>query len=436
MIAKDIDITDAIRDILPIDSFIFNPSFAHLKGDLYIMSVRAYLAFEDKPFNNNPNTKRDSQHPWASNWSGEINDTFVFPIIIAEDSVKPVISKGWPIRVPVQDARVFRFVKDGDYVSFILTYNERYVDQELLIKGGDYCDDFCFIIGWSYLLVNENNLSYSYVPGKEPLCSNISDQINKNWSLFTFEQDDLLHLCLSYMLTPLHQVFTYAISGVEDGQMIGAEDCQMATVEPNTYFNIFKQIEEYYDNQLITSLSTPSYLVSEDTYQSVGHMKVKYRYIKKLLKEKSKNKLARFAKKYVYNDRKKSLHGSLLYFMFIYQFKVFTELEAVDYDPKISAGREAKKRVIPINRVYALITSVSPAFVVDVDDYDYLLNFPAGMVINDKETIISYGNGDYSSHLLYIDNDSLDDFLVPVSELTPSKFKFIHSTKEGDYLHL
>ena len=116
--------------------------------------------------------------------------------------------------------------------------------------------------------------------------------------------------------------------------------------------------------------------------------------------------------------------------MFVYCFQV------VDTEKNRSLELDQSSGVIELTgsrtRLHALITHITPAFVIKVDDYDYFLNFPSGMVLNKKDTIISYGDGDASSHLLYLPNKQLQKFLIPVTDLSAAKFKFIHAVKGDD----
>jgi hypothetical protein len=429
MKVKDVDITEALRDALPVDSFLFNPSIAQVTGNTYLVTVRSYVHDVRKPLDTNPKLVQNPQHPWGTDWAGT-DVTYILPMVITEDTIQPITSGQWPIVVPVQDTRIFRFMKDGRHAVFILTFNERYEGfQDMIIKGGDSCDDFCYLIGWSYLLVDINSLDYSYIPGQKPLCVNISNPVEKNWSLWRYDHDNKVYLMVSYSFTPVHTAFSLLIDGIEDGELVGGSTCRMVTVRPGTENNILGDLEEYYDKKLFVSLSTPSYATETGKYQAVGHIKIKLDYVKQLANSSKKSKLAKFAKKYIKGGHKKHFNPNYIYLMFVYRFQI---VDAKKNKIKIDQSSGEIELTGSKNRMHALITHVTPAFVIKVEDYDYFLNFPSGMVLNEQDTIISYGYGDASSHLLYIPNEQLQKFLVPITDLTAEKFKFIHAVKDRD----
>ncbi len=416
---RDIDITQTIRDALPVDSFLFNPSIAHLTGDTYLVSVRSYIHDIDKPFDDNPKLVDNPQHPWGTDWDGT-DVTYILPIVLTKDSVQPITTGAWPLEIPVQDMRIFKFMKDDTRAVFILTYNERYKGhQDMIIKGGDSCQDFCYLIGWSYLIVDINSLNYYYIPGQKPLCMNISNPVEKNWSLWRYQREKI-YLLISYALTPVHTAFSMKIDGIEDGELVGSSTCRMVTVQPGKEDNLLGELEKYYHQKLLVSLSTPSYEIDSDNYQAVGHLKVKIEYIKKLAKSNKRTPLAKFAQDYI-KGGKRYYNPNYVYLMFVYRFQVREKAEPT------AAG--AIELTDSNNQIHAAITHITPAFVSKVSDYDYFLNFPSGMVLNDENTIISYGNGDATAHLLFMPNDELEQFLVPVADLTAAKFEFIHAEK-------
>ncbi len=426
MKVRDVDITKTLRDALPVDSFLFNPSIAHVSGDTYIVSVRSYIHNIQEPLDLNPKLIENTQHPWGTDWNGT-DVTYILPMVITAEKQQVITNGEWPLVMPVQDMRVFRFIKDNSHVGMILTYNERYEGyQDLIIKGGDSCDDYCYLIGWSYLLVDINDLSFTFLPGQKPLCMNISNPIEKNWSLWRYDVEKV-YLMVSYALTPVQSAFSVSFDGIEDSELVGASTCRMVTERPGRYDNILGKLETYYGGNLLVSLSTPSYATEIGEYQAVGHLKVKVEYVRKLADGKKDTPLAKFAQKYINGSGDKHFNLNYVYLMFVYKFRV------VDRE-------EQKTGIIELTgshgRVQALITHITPAFVCKVDDYDYFLNFPAGMVLSEEYTIISYGNGDASSHLLWVPNDELKEFLIPVDEVSAANFQFLHGEKVDGVIHI
>lgn len=432
---RDLDITDVIREALPVDSFLFNPSIAHITGDTYLISVRSFTKDSKKSLDDNPRLLDNTQHPWGAGWKGD-DVTFVLPVVITKDHIQPITTGKWPLQIPYQDARLYEFHKDGTKIAYILTYNKEYAgEKDMIISGGKDCGDYCYIIGWSYLLVDINNLKYSYVPGEKPLCMNISNQVEKNWSLWQHVERNCTYLYVSYGLTPVHSAFTFVIDGVKNDEMVGGSTCRLLTKTNQMKFfgeeqqdlSFFGKLEQYYDRNLFVSLSTPAYLLDNGKYQAVGHLKVKIDYLKKLAKSKDTSNLAKFAREYVTGRGKKHFHQTYIYLMFVYRFEyhnVETDLEVLDGSGIIQITGTKDTAI-------AKVTHTTPAFVSKVTEYDYFLNFPSGMAFDDDHTIISYGNGDSTSHLLFIPHQFLDDMMVPIETLTPAKFKFIHGVKDN-----
>lgn len=427
MKVRDIDITNALEKALPIESFLFNPSIAHVTGDTFLISVRSYVHNSSAPMDYDPKLIYNTQHPWGTDWSGTDN-TYILPAVITERNVHHVTSGKWPLVIPVQDMRIFSFFKDGDNICYILTYNEKYQgDKEIMIKGGDSCDEFCYLIGWSYLIVNIRDLNYSFIPGQQPLCMNISNPIEKNWSIWQYTISNKIYLMLSYALTPIHSVFSFCIKGIQHGELLGGSSCRMITHRPSKNPDFLGQLEQYYDNKLAVSLSTPSYEYESGKYQAIGHLKVKVDYIRTMYQGSINTPLAKFVKKYVQGAENIHFNPNYIYMMFIYRFEIMNLR-------KSSVPEEYNSGIAELldtgERIKAMVTHISPAFVSKVADYDYYLNFPSGMVITSENTIISYGDGDASSHLLYISNKDVENFLIPITDLTVDKYEFMHGIKD------
>lgn len=413
----NVDISNEIRKHLQVDSFVFNPSIAHLRDDIYLISVRAYVHDKTKPMDENPKLLDNPQHPWGTSWDG-LDQTLIFLARIT-DTFEILEHTDFPIIVNVQDMRIFRFAVDGSRVSYILTFNELYQERpDMVIKGGDTCDDFCYLIGWAYLVVNTDTLKPSYVPGQLPLCPNISNPVDKNWSLWTAGENGKIQPVLSYMIAPEHTAFTFQIEKVSRGELVGGSKCILKTPHLGKNTNFYGRLEKFYDSKLIVSLSTPAYPIDDNVYQAVGHLKVRINYLRDLARKNVNTPLAKFAQKHAVAQNYVHFNPSYMYFMYLYKFVLepFTEEHVIDYSNKVIE--------ISDTRMLATITHTTKAFIIDSSEYNYYLNFPSGMVVENKDTIISYGNGDASSHLLFLDNDELESFYEPIDKINPAKFKF------------
>jgi hypothetical protein len=449
---KNFNITNLIRNKLNLNSFLFNPSIAKINKNIYLLSVRSYINDLNNKFTDNPDLFNNQQHSWINNWKSDIGQdvTYIFPILIDDDKKIEIINQGkWPLILPFQDTRIFRYyklkTKNCTKINFILTFNEKYENSpNMIIKNGDTCDEWCYIIGWSYLIIDINNLNhFIYIPGEKPLCPNISQQVEKNWSLWKYNNNGYHNLLLSYKLSPFHSTFSFIINSISNGQLIGGTNCIMKN-RTTEFTNIFFDLENLYDNNLFVSLSTPSYQIKKNIYQAVGHIKIKLSYINKLKRDKNINikqlNLINFIKNFIKGNKNKYHHPSLIYLMFIYRFTVIDNQKNISYDIDnniISNNIVEYIDLLPdSNRIIASITHISPIFSVQVNSYDYFLNFPAGIVINKKNTIISYGDGDSTSHLMFLNNKDIDNFLISTNNLKPEDIPFKHGILDNNFINL
>ena len=401
----NIDITKFLLSELDIDAYLFNPSIANVKDNIYLISVRAFKyiptlpVFYDIPPSNNP------QHPWKSGWSGnnKLDSTFIILAKLNNNNELISLNKN-NIKLNVQDLRLYKLYSDSKTASFILTFNNSFKDQALTIKSGDRCDDYCYNISWAYLAIDLNTLKMNYKLSNKPLCKNISNQIEKNWSLWSIndQKNNNIIPILSYSLVPDQSAYSFIFDKKFD-----IIDCYMET-QRQLNNNFLSDLEKYFKTRdqpnLFVSLSTPSYKFNDTEFLAVGHIKIK--------KNTNKPALKKFLEKYP----GKYLHSTFYYFMFIYTFSINSILISTENkDSSFESFLIKSKRInVPIKRI-------SNAFMVNTD---YLLNFPSGLVIRNNDIIISYGNGDSSSHLLFLDNNKVNKLLKNIENMTPEFFKF------------
>ncbi len=236
----NIDITKFLQSELDTDAYLFNPSIAHVKDNIYLISVRAFKfiptlpVFYDIPPLNNP------QHPWKSGWGGNTKLDSTFIILCKLTSNNELISLNKKtIKLDVQDLRLYKLYSDYKTASFILTFNNSFKDQILTIKSGDRCDDYCYNISWAYLAIDLNTLKMSYKLSNKPLCKNISNQIEKNWSLWSINdtKNNSIIPILSYSLVPDQSAYSFIFDKKFD-----IIDCYMET-QRNLNNNFLLNIE-------------------------------------------------------------------------------------------------------------------------------------------------------------------------------------------------
>lgn len=363
---KNINITEFIRNVLPMDSFSFNPSIAQVTGDTFLITVHSFAGKIGLPIPDERNNHKNTQHPWNVKWKGEENATYVFPAVLVGESLQPLRQDIYPLKIDALDTRIFRFYQTGTEISYILTYNNN---------------------EWSYLVVDINTLEYSHIQGRESLCLN---QDQKNCSLLSIERDETIDLLLS---CSFHTVFSIVLQDIENGYIHASS---MLTQQPKSQGDFLEALEKYHNHQLFFSFSTPSYRIANtDLYQGVGYIKVKLDY----LRRSPKGHLKKF-KKWTNSPL---LHDMYVYFMFIYQFK---------FKHNIENGSQSIELI-----------KMSHPFIVN---REYLLNFPAGQIILETgETIISYGNGDREAYLLRLSYSEVNEMVIPIEDLSPAKLNFI-----------
>lgn len=418
---ESIDITEKVLEYINGTGFVFNNSIAKIKENIYLISVRHFAGDKYSPKDEEKNPHKNYQHPWKSFWKGESNElkediTYIFLIKLENNNVKIIDNPNFPLKIDGQDLRIFEFYNDENTASYVLTYNKPFQNPDIIIKGGKTCEEGCYIIGWNYLVIDlNNNFSNSLLDSSSPLCSNISNRLDKNWSLWNLKYEDKTVPMISYMLTPDHIAFNWELYGInkQNNTIDGGYKCRLLTPEEIPHANFFFNLEKYYDNNLFVSLSTPAYLEEKNTFLAVGHIKAKIRggY-------RSRNtELTKFLK-WADPDY---LHPTFIYFMFFYRFK--PEIFETDEENKLytTNSREiifetTKKRFI------APITEISPAFIVD-NGVNYLLNFPSGLVINEDNILVSYGNGDSEARILKLNKIALNKIM---KNYKPHNYPFMY----------
>jgi len=208
----NIDITNFLKSELNIDAYLFNPSIANITDNIYLISVRAYKVLPNLPiFYDIPPTK-NPQHPWKSGWGGNNKLDSTFIIIAKINQKKELVSLNKKYKkLNVQDMRIFKFYSDYKTTSFILTFNNTFKDNILTIKSGDRCDDYCYNISWAYLVIDLNTFEMNYKISNKPLCKNISNQIEKNWSLWSLTDLKTRNIIplISYSLVPDQSAYSF-----------------------------------------------------------------------------------------------------------------------------------------------------------------------------------------------------------------------------------
>ena len=162
-------------------------------------------------------------------------------------------------------------------------------------------------------------------------------------------------------------------------------------------------VKYYGDKNIFFSLSTPSVEYNNE-YLCCGHVKVMYKNMM------DKYPFSEFVSKINFNEIHK--HGKYIYFMFLYTYN--------------ENG----------------ITSVSPPFIPTTNDnhLPYLLVMPCGLTKIDDKYVISYGEGDCKSKLLFLSKKELNYLLSyrsnPCNNQSDNKYGFYFLTESLRIMHV
>jgi len=359
---------------------LFNPALVHWKKDLYICSYRVFIRGDndnDISSSSKYNPFTDPNHPWFGGegskfyWNslnGYDNTRFVL-LRIRGTHVKLVYS--YSLNMPGQDIRLFKL----DENRIIATGN--IIIQNVKLKTVDCTsDDKCYVI-FSRILTIENSREINVSKGII-LCPEISEQVEKNWSLWK-DNDNIF---LSYGVTPRHEVFRLTL---HENELTCSSIKKIQGENP-----FFSNFIRYYNNIVFVSLSTPALKRTNGMYVAFGHVKYKYKQIDKI---DPNSNLAKFNNTIVENSS--FLHDRYIYLMYIYEFS---------------------------SEYPYTITRISNMF---IPDKKYTLVFANNLTrMSDNYTyILSYGGHDMDCRLLYMNEHEIEDALMTITD--PQKLQFL-----------
>lgn len=398
-VSKIIDFTSIIHENP--DTYNFNPSIARWKNNLYLCAYRSF--HRESQLNLIPekyeDILKDPNHPWfggpeTPTWWKQGNDwTSFFIMSISEDKLvnvkslndskslylstfennKQIISKIDEKYLKVVDSRLLHLI--GDY--FLFSFNIG-VQNDLKIKETS-CNtkEGCFLIGISLLKLDYKGDLHVYK--QNILCPEISNQTEKNWSFWVYNEK----IYFSYGLSPFHTVYNTSVDFIT-GDII----CDPRPLQEKLGF--FGKLENYYnlaifknlnDKIFYISVTTPAIPKRDDPTKYIGIGHVKYKNKDRIINLIPKSPLGLFYKQ----ANKIKRHPVYDYLMFIYEF-----------DPKT-----------------AEITRTTDMFV--PNDAKYLVTFPSGLEYSpDGNIMISYGDYDSLCKMMFIKFDIINKLLKPI----------------------
>lgn len=340
-------------------AFVFNPSVAHWKDDLYLC---VYRVFTRAILNAGRKYDRttDKNHPWFSDafwdqtpsWGNDKGRDSIGCVILKINEGKISLFKDLNNKVtekyvgvldlyyfPAVDPRLLHYKEN----LFVISYNVSYAEKSSTIRVG-----FLEITDSGATLYNPTDF-----------CKEISQKIEKNWSFW--KQDDLLFF--SYNIAPSHEVFSTKIN-MKDKEITCIPKKK---IDGNDYLGL---LEKCYNSghpqkKLFISLTTPAIQRKDkpNRHLGVGHLKFLWKmHDSELLKN---TLLDVFYRENF--DKIKYHHPYYDYFMFIYEF------DSTTFE----------------------LTNTSDFFIPRPDANGVLLSFPSGIEYDQNDNLmIFYGDGD------------------------------------------
>jgi hypothetical protein len=379
------------------NTYLFNPSLAHYKDNLYLCLYRKFVRFPElkqkgDDYDYSVFDKLNINHPWlggpnSSFWwksyygfdksgiailsiddNNNVNITNlqlnIFEII---NGIKTSINSN-PIKGV--DARLLH-LGNGFFVSSYNTFLGNRSDISL--KEGD-CGNWCGLISTRIIEIKNDELIFH---PEVVLCPEKSNRVEKNWSFWLHNKK----LSLSYGLENGHEIFQL---NLYPNKTIG---CTGITKNKSIIF--FNKFKKYYKNKIHISVTTPAISFNDIEYIGVGHIKYKY---ENNLGDIQNTKLSNFTLQMTLENKK--FHPIYVYLMFFYTF----------------------------NPVDGGVTKISNMF---LPQSDYVLCFPSGISKTPNNSfLISYGDSDVKCRFFKTSYVEIVDSLYDINNIIPNDIDF------------
>jgi len=383
------DITSILRNKYNRYDVLFNPSIAWIEDNDYLVTVRGWKYDRKIEPDTNPDLNKNRSHPWYYRWEGGSNRIYfyIIEIKINEEKGYYEIRKKQDFDVIIddgEDARIFKVNRNEYYITYTVWIEN---DKDVIIKDGETCENkYCAIIEMSTLSLKKYDGGYELVIKKKDagLCWNLSESTEKNWSLWNYENHNLL----LYKLIPF-EVFDFTSKDITEGCFKSAS---------SNVQDFLHNLRMYYDEFICVSLSTPSYPFGDDgRYLTAGHIKCERNSYTK-----GNKNLAKFVDKYV--NEKYIHYQGLIYFTFFIEFKPH-----YDKDENLNVH----------------ITRISNSFMID-GFQPYSIDFASGLTHNKIDNLwwLSYGTADAYAKIFPFNNRMINDLLREYDSLEPNEYEF------------
>jgi len=378
----------AIRDftnVLPegVDTYIFNPSVARWKDDLYLCAYRIFTRHKQTSKRDIVHPKFDPNHPWKSDqwWRGGTDGTKFALLKISSKTGFQLESDLTANTFSIDDNRLINLFSRVD--ARLL-----HVENNIFVLSYNAGSPRGMSLNACVITLDENTKRLTLHPDSV-VCPRISNPVEKNWSFWlrtpagTPRLAKEPELFFSYGISPKHTVYKAL---VRDSKIVCDESPPLA--EKIGYFGL---LEKCYNLSLpknerfvFISVTTPALQRKgiANRYLAVGHLKVRWKHLKKLPPTSA---LAVFYKEYLPSHESAlgfySRHAEYDYFMFIYEFDGIT-ME---------------------------VTRITNFFVVSGEPR-FILSFPSGIeyYADTTNVMIFFGDHDSASKMIIMTNENLE----------------------------
>lgn len=364
-------------------SSMFNPSIVKLDGENnYLLSCRSFRRFKPTYTNSLVTNTNSLNHPWLNGpksvaWFTVTDEGFDGTLFFL-------------VRIEQRQIIIVKFLLELDTVIDVRLFKT--TDQDVIVTGNKLVNSQTIIVKSTIHITTNPNPNNVYFDMDEfrPLCINLSETTEKNWSYWSYDDKNYI----SYNLAPKHIIFVE----IPDKDFNEDDKEFQLLNQPRSIsclpfiakdFNLFHDLSKFYKGHVSFSLSTPAIEFETDKYLAVGHSKVSYDI------ENFDEFSDTPAQQFLDENRDLLSHPAVAYLMFFYTF----------------------------NPVTLEILEISNSFIPPTTKDGVV--FPAGLTQIDEDTfMVSYGEGDFKCKFMSFRRDEIDEYLIKQDAYTIDTYLF------------
>ncbi len=373
---------------------MFNPSIVNIQNETYLVSYRYFY-------------RKDNKHPSETNWQygiGGFDKTYFAFISINDDGVKlnKLITNN-SIENFV-DARLFKYDKKYVIIYSAKIVNNIYVGSKVkkYITNNDQINcvkDGCTLQIFRTFEIENDDIKF--LKGIHPYCSDLSSHIEKNWSVFGYNNE--LYITYGFAHSPNNGWFNKQ-KKIDFLNMKVKEPKECDIVKPVNNPNInFVKIQEIFKG-LHISCSTPAILsnINKDTWISVGHVKFDVN---------DKNECLKSFIDFI--NSKNLNHNKFHYASFFYKF---VRISNKKYNTEVDYLIEPMFKIIEVSKLFL------------ISDTNHSIMFPCGITYLNDDLLISYGEGDKKCKLALFKESEIEWIKDDINSCNDWKLMFVETS--------